>query len=55
MVELQALAQTEDEMNLLTLRLENVSERFNKLEAEVGAWREDAPVDGDELPLMICC
>ena len=37
MVELQALAQTEDEMNLLTLRLENVSERFNKLEAEVSA------------------
>ena len=35
MVEQQALAQTEDEMNLLTLRLENVSARFDKLEAEV--------------------
>ena len=35
MVEQQALAQTEDEMNLLTLRVENIGERFNKLEAEV--------------------
>ena len=31
-------------MNLLTLRLENVSERFNKLEAEVGAARKDMPL-----------
>ena len=30
-----AVAQTEDEMNLLTLRVENIGERFNKLEAEV--------------------
>ena len=35
MVEQQALAQTEDELNLLTLRLENIEARFKKLENEV--------------------
>lgn len=35
MVEQQALAQTEDELNLLTLRLENIEARFKKLDNEV--------------------
>ena len=42
MVEQQALNQTEDALNLLSLRLENIEGRFKKLEAEVSKSRWSA-------------